>query len=388
MPLITLPPTSQKSADRPISFHLDDVGKIRSLFLVVRPEDLTRTDISRMSLQQTLSADNQGWVDNFGVGLPTISISGHTGWRDMAGSGDGEQQFRLLNEMVMVDWHAARARQIKAGQDPDRVKLIFVDKLDSFAYVVVPQTFVLRRSKSRPLLMQYQISMQAISDSVDPNLGSPMSASASALAGLGLDSLGDALGAISDFATGVANFITGTVGAVAKKFLSMTRAVLGVVMRVVGTIKGAIDKVAGAFLGVARDIMGAGRNLFMAVSAVMSLPAYAKYRFMQVCSAFNAAYCVLKNVFKVRKTYPDYSDWYGASTCSSTAGGSPLSPLRGDNAFYLLRAQETSTTRIAMTAPAAAATRSAAAMDPVLAPSNLALSTQSMRDMSAIQAFA
>jgi hypothetical protein len=380
MALISTVPTSQKAGDRPISFHLYDGPKLDTLFLIVRPEDLTRVEPSRMSLQQTLSSDNQGWLDNFGPGLPTINISGHTGWRDINGSGDGVSQFEKLNKMVMTDWHAARQRRINAGQDPSDVRLLFVDKLDSFAYVVAPQSFTLRRSRSRPLLMQYQISLQAIGSSVDPSSSFGFASSPDLLSELGLDSLRDVLGNITTFAEEMAGYVTGTIGKLATSFLKMSTNVLGVVSRVVGTIKGAIDKVTGAFLGVAGDIMKAGRNIFMAIAAVMSFPDYVKHRFMQIAAAFNNAFCVIKNVFKVRKTLPNYSDWYGASTCSSTAGGAPLSPLRNTNAFYLLTTREAPP--MVMSKPAAESIRNGAAMDPVLAPPPLATSTEMLRDIS------
>jgi hypothetical protein len=92
-----------------------------------------------------------------GVGLPTISLSGHTGW----GAGtrpDGFQEFQDLYETVFAGWHDARQERSN-GTNPDDIKLIFADELDDFTWAVAPQSFVLKRNKSRPLLSTYQISM-------------------------------------------------------------------------------------------------------------------------------------------------------------------------------------------------------------------------------------
>ena len=375
-------PTSQKADVRPISFLLSDGGGggMQSVALVVRPEDLTRVEPSRMSIQQTLDPEMPSWVDSFGPGLPTVNISGHTGWRDINGSGDGIAQFEKLNQIAFKDWHALRMKAINAGRDPDQVRLIFSDALDNFTYVVAPQSFTLRRSRSRPLLMQYQISMQAVSTSVDPAPGGGFGLFGDILADLGLESLGDVLGKIDAMATDVAGLINGSVGVLAKDFLNMSSKVLGVTMRVVGSLKGSIDKVTGAFLGVARDIMRSGRNLFTAVSAVMALPSYAKFRMMQVASAFNTGFCILKNIFKARRTFPKYNDWYGASSCSSTAGGSPLSPLRDINPFYLLN--KTTGSPFQVSQAASTAIQNAVGMDAVRTPPVLSETSNMLRLIS------
>ena len=157
----TTPPTSQRSGLRPISFVLDNGGSIGSpVILKVRPEDLTRNEPARATVNQTLGREVSGWVDHFGEGLPSVSISGHTGWRDVAGSGvDGARAFDQLNQLVAHDFPAAKQAAIDRGSDPADVKLLFVDMLDDFAWSVVPTTFTLRRNKSSPLLYRYNISL-------------------------------------------------------------------------------------------------------------------------------------------------------------------------------------------------------------------------------------
>jgi hypothetical protein len=136
--------------------------------LKVRPEDLTRTEPSRVSVHQTLGRVVNGWADNFGEGLPSVTIAGTTGWRTSAASGeDGAQAFETLNRLVVHEYHEAKQAAIDSGMDPATVKLLFVDMLDGFTWNVAPMNFVLRRSKSRPLLFQYNIVLQAISTDID-----------------------------------------------------------------------------------------------------------------------------------------------------------------------------------------------------------------------------
>lgn len=166
------PPTDQRAAARPIAFMLDNNGLLSTpVTLKVRPEDLSRQEPSRATVHQTLGRKISGWVDNFGPALPTCTIVGHTGWRATGyNQEDGFAAFQSLNALVMQDYHAAKQKAIEQGADPAGVKLIFVDMLDDFAWSVVPMQFVLRRSKSRPLLIQYNITLQAIATDIDPQM--------------------------------------------------------------------------------------------------------------------------------------------------------------------------------------------------------------------------
>lgn len=332
-------PSSQKAGVRPISFLLQDLSNGNDLTTVqmnIRPADLTRVEPSRASVQQTFGG---AWMDNFGVGIRKVNISGHTGWRG-DGTGDGMAIFKKLNNTVFTAWHAKRKQAIDAGRDPESVQLIFADLLDDFAYVVSPDSFVLRRNKASPLLMQYQISMTVLSEDLD-GLRSQLQPPAF-LAGLdialpaGLRIMREILGKIRSFAQTIANFISGTIGVAAKAFMELTADVLDVVTEVVDSLKGSFDLVADSLISVASDLAQAGHNIMSTIAAVQSLPAYIKSRIMEVGAAFSYAFCILKNAFRGQKQYDDYSDWYGSNNCSSLSGGRPQSPLRFENPFNRL----------------------------------------------------
>lgn len=331
-------PSTQKAGERPISFTLQDLSNgndITSIDLVIRPEELTRSEPSRLSTQQTLGG---AWADNFGEGIKQVSINGHTGWRGGI-SRDGMAIFRALNDTVFAQWHEKRARAVEKGRDPEDIKLIFADALDDFVYVVGPTQFTLRRSKSRPLLMQYQISLAVLATNVD-NAGIVLAPPAilpgsdSIFGGLG--TLREILGNIRGYATDIDDFIDGTLGTTARQFMEMTADVLDVTVETVDSLGGSIDVVAGSLISVAGDLAQAGRNVMGTLAAVQSLPNLVRQRLMEVSGAYSYALCILRNALRAQDTYPDYSDWYGASNCSALTGGRPASPLRFENPFYRL----------------------------------------------------
>lgn len=334
-------PRSQKPDERPISFVLHDTAANtppREVKLVIRPEDLTINWPSRLLAHQTLGG---GWVDDFGAGIPTLTLSGHTGWRpDKAGGPDGMERFSELHKAVFVEWHRLRAEAIKAGIAPDKVKLIFADKLDDITWVVAPTSFVLRRNKTRPLLSQYNIALTYVSaDVTSADFPAPAASSDPGAMATAKKSLQSSISKIQKFTAAIQGKIASVLGPIrdqVKSFLNKTAAVLSAVKSAAGAVTGLITGAAGALIGIARDMAQAARNVMGVVSAIAGIPSKIKAAFMEVKSALHNAFCVMKNAFKVQRTLTDYSDMYGASTCSSTAGGSPLSKYSeaGINSFY------------------------------------------------------
>ena len=360
---------NQKAEVRPISFVLHNMAfgfAPVHVPLVIRPEDLTRTDTSRLTTTQTLGG---AWADNFGPGLPTVQISGHTGW----GAGDrqnGLEAFQFLYDEVFKQWHAHRAAVLKLGMDPDLVKLIFSDQLDGFTWVVAPQNFVLKRNKSRPLLSQYQISLTYLSDDVAETMSALKSMSPlQALDELekdGLESLVSSIEKIGEFIkAGITKFL-GPIKAAFDKVVALTAKVLNAVKRVIGTVKGVVNAVTSGLIGIATSLTRAAANVTNMITSIMSLPQQIKAQFQRVGSAFNNAFCVLKNVFRKRKFIPNYDDLFGASNCSSTAGGRPISKYAFENPFPTYYPESKSGISVSTTANASLNKLNSA--DPVLKP--------------------
>ena len=327
-------PALQTPGVRPISFLLDDsasgLGTTEALTLYVRPEELTRQDPSRVNVTQTLGG---AWADSFGPGVAMINIAGHTGWRrDQSGS-DGEDRFLALRERVFDQWHQRRAAAIKRSADPSGVQLVFSDALDSFAAVVAPLSFTLRRSRSRPLLLSFNIQMAVLKDGVggfrEIDILGLRGLDGGISTQLGLESLFGALQKIEDYANQAKSFVDRELLGPVTSFMNTTAQVY---RKVYSAVK-AVDGVASSLLNVAAVSAQAGANIFRSLSAVAGLPARIKGQLVDIGAAYLNIFCVLKNSLKSPAVYDDYSPLYGASNCSSTSGGRAISPLAGVNAF-------------------------------------------------------
>lgn len=365
-------PTDQRAGVRPISFVLDNAGSIGNpLTLPIRPEDLTRNEPSRVSVHQTLGRVLNGWADDFGEGLPSVTIAGHTGWGS-GGRPDGVEAFADLNGLVQHDYHEAKQDAIDRGTDPRQVKLLFVDVLDDFSWNVAPTQFILRRSKSRPLFFQYNITLQAISTSIDdPLVSLPFNGGIVA----GLASLGGAISTLQSFAGRVQGLVSSAVGFVnsglapiagtVRQFLKMSTNVFGVARDVAGSIRGGASSIANSTIGIASDLAKVGVNVFRTFSSIANLPTELRAELSRVASAYNEVYCIFKNSLRPSEVYENYDDLYGASNCSSTTGGRAPSIYADQNAFSLMSAERQA---VGVSSAAMSGVSSLSRSDPVLAP--------------------
>jgi len=372
----------QKSSDRPISFILHNMAKGTEpveMRLVIRPEDLTRTDQSRLTTTQTLGG---AWGDNFGRGIPTVQLSGTTGWGS-GGLPDGLVIFQALYEQIFMQWHAQREEALKIALDPDKVKLIFADYLDNFIYVVAPQNFVLRRNKSRPLLSQYQINLTWLSDDVAETMkavaASSSSGAMSDIEKSALDSILSSIDDISSFISSNISSVLGTIKGVFDGLVAIAAKALNAVQRVLKAGMGIVNAVTSGLLGIASSLMRAAANVTSMIRSVMSFPQVVMAQFQRLTAAFENAFCVLTNVFTPRKFLPNYSGLYGSSNCSSTAGGSPISIYNTENPFPTLFPVKASA--YSMSTPASASLGRLTTIDPVLNPMPI---TRLSGDMKAV----
>ena len=312
-------PPSQKN--RPIGFYLTGgPGLPARLNLPIRPEELTRTETSRLQVNQTLGG---AWADNFGAGLAKITMSGHCGWRG-AFFLPGEEAFFALRETVFQAWHDRRATAASQGQDPAQVRLYYADTLNDIRCQVAPQSFALRRSKSSPLLFRYQISLIVL----DEGIGG--------VAGV-LDAITRALSNPLRFLagiTGIGNIIS-TVGSLIQDGLTMLSlardaalyvaglglSILGQVQTVAQQARGVFDGANSQLLTTARRYSVAARNAFWALAAIPGLTNQNRATLMGVAAGFQDAACTMSTSFNTGRYFISYEDLFGASNCSSTAGG-------------------------------------------------------------------
>lgn len=337
------PAKSQKAEERPISFILDaEGGAADEVTLFIRPEDMTRTHPSRTSVNQTLGG---AWIDSSGEGLATTTISGTLGWRTDQSGQDGGDRLLAMREKTFKQWHAQRQQAVDRGEDPNRIKLRFVDTLNGYASVVVPLTFEIRRSKSRPLLASYRISFIAVGKaglpSLFPNLPD--------LQALGSGSLLDSINEINRAIGEAKDFVNKAVLAPVTDFMRLSSRVFTTVH---DTIQNGLS-LADPFINVAHGIAYSGVNVFRTMAAVANIPTAARAQLMHVAGAYSNTFCVLKNALRNAPTYEDYNPLYGASNCSSTGGGSPPSQYIGHNPFFYVSPQQSASVGVSPAANAA-----------------------------------
>lgn len=326
-------PTLQKNLN--ISFALaQDNGPVDFFTFPIKPEELTRTEPSRTSAVNALGG---AWVDSFGRGLATLTISGNTGWRARGSGGDGVAQFTKLRDEFIHAWHDLREMKAKAGVDPNEVRLIFIDPLNgNYVADVVPTNFTLRRSRSQPLLLMYNIAMVVTNDKAQVPTAeavNPLSDPATALESLKKSvsdineiqkSLRSAIKQVGDFGAQVHKWTDETFGPVMK--------VASEVIQAAHDAKELIGATGQVVVDLAADLSAVGNQMWSAVSDVTSLPNAVLGEVGRIKSAMSNLKCVLVNGYKAAYRAESYSDWYGASNCSSTLGGQ-VSPLAGTNPF-------------------------------------------------------
>ncbi len=359
------PPPSQRGGDRQITFALEIDGALREeVTLGLRPEDFSRTDPSRVTVHHTLGG---AWADNFGPGLPQIQISGTTGWRG-GRDGTGEERWVRFRDTVYNRWHTLRREALETGRDPSRVKLIYADGLSQFVCEVAPLALTLRRSRSRPLLISFSLSMVAL-DQNEEQLrflqGRPAAAGRGGAGGGGL--LASAVASINRLRAAIANvrrWLNATIVAPIRDFL---RAGNSVILAAMGAVRD-VRNLSRDAAAIPILFAASGMNLFRTLAAAASLPAQIRADLMGVGAAFSNLWCFLLRSRATRLALADYNALYGASNCSSGSGGRPVSPLLNRNPWTALPPPARLPGGIVVTGAAQGALRQLAGSDPVSRP--------------------
>jgi hypothetical protein len=327
-------PASQK--DRPISFLLFDGDTfIDGRDLIIRPEELSRTEPVRASVTQTLGGN---WVDDFGAGLSTITISGHTGWRGSVAE-DGADQFFQLRKLIVERRQELRNERAKTG-NPDDIQLVFADQLNRQSLYVQPTTFQLRRHKTRPLLSQYNINMTVLGDMCLAGVATSQDFIVQAIHNptrheQALASLAEVQRKNMESRAELAKSgLSASMVKSSQALLDKSDALLKKVQQYGKQAKGVIDSTLGPLFTTSAMLFEASRNAFQIMAMAGDVAQYGKNVLQRIASNFNDALCNLKNGFRRLFTMPDWSDLFGASTCSSTGGGRPTSPWAVENPFY------------------------------------------------------
>ncbi|MDR3519155.1 MAG: hypothetical protein P4M00_25445 [Azospirillaceae bacterium] len=349
---MTTPPAQK---DRPISFYLTGGGASPSLVdLVIRPEELARTEPSRLHIQETLGG---AWADSFDRGVAGITLSGTTGWRG-GSAGSGEDQFAKLRETVFQGWHDRRAAAIANGIDPEDVELFFIDSLDAITARVAPRQFVLQRNRMVPLLMKFHIVLAVLDDAgTTASVADPVTSAFSnpvrwLTAVTNLVVVDGLLAARAANATALSLWF-GTQASLAGSMIACARPVLALVRTLASDNNGRFDGAAAPVLSVARSLCQAFSGLFWILASATAL-ASAKAAIMNLAGLIADAGCTLANGFNLLQSYPNFDALFGASNCSSTGGGRAASDYttNGENPFLAMYPVTTNLIRVSAAARA------------------------------------
>ncbi|HWY24436.1 MAG TPA: hypothetical protein VNX47_05920 [Nevskia sp.] len=338
------PPSSQAAGDCPIGFALMNNGQLvpNSFFnLIIRPEELNRTEPSRTNVRQTLGTP---FVDEFGLGIARTSIQGHTGWRGSQAL-DGAALFVALHKNIYLQWHALRQQAKARGQDPDTVEAIFVDVLNGFSEVVAFEQFDLRRTRSRPLLFLYTIRMVSLRDAsvvipLNPQFTLAVD-DPQPIPPLPPDSAFNVLAALSSARTTIATDLRGLITPAQGVVCDMAFAAGGMLDLVTsGSSLGidAFNSITGPAIAASMAVEQASANLTEALVGGGDFTEQQKRLLRALYSNFQDACCTLANNFApvIPAQYQDFTALFGASNCSSTTGGSPQSVYATSNPFLAL----------------------------------------------------
>jgi hypothetical protein len=319
--------------------------------LIIRPEEMSRTEPVRANITQTLGG---AWADDFGAGLSTINIAGHTGWHGSR-TEDGEEHFAQLRKLIVERRQELRESKAKVG-DPDDIRLVLADQLNNQALYVQPQSFQLRRHKSRPLLSQYNITLMVLGTMDWEDVATSQDYVVDAIHNptrheLALAALAEVQRKNKEAGAELKDTgLSASMVATAQSMLDKSDAMLTKVREYGKAAKGVIDSTVEPLFKTSAMVLEASRNAFQILATAGNIAEYGKAVLSRIAANFGDALCNLQNGFRRLFTLPDWSNLFGASTCSSTGGGFPTSPWAAENPFY----------RVSPSNPAAAASMSTA----------------------------
>jgi hypothetical protein len=217
--------------------------------------------------------------------------------------------------------------------------------------------------------MQFSISMLVVSEGV---YTAPPAPPTNPLASL-LSSINKLINA----AKNVVRFVNGIVSQVTSYMQAATN-----IFQSVSNLIVSAQAIPQSLLVAAKAMALAGTVMFATIAAATDNSTVQTAASMSTASDFSNVFCLFSNAVNRQQTYPDYTPLYGASNCSSTNGGSPVSPYADTNPFYavvgapqnapVIAAATVAPPSVTMTPAAQQSLSLIANADPVLAPMSIA----------------
>lgn len=153
------------------------------------------------------------------------------------------------------------------------------------------------------------------------------------VAAVGLDGLNSDLAEINAGVAGVPTYIQSNMVSSVTSFLSTAAATLAATIKLLQDTK-ELGPAGAQLVELCANLMLCGQNALYTYIAGNDEIEYGAQNFVSsLAGTFTDAYAILNNTFVVPPLFPDFSGVYGSSGGSATDGGSPLSPLAGQNTF-------------------------------------------------------
>lgn len=134
-------------------------------FFNINPEEYRKEEPNRVQVTQTIGG---AFVDDFGVGVPTFNIRGHTGWHTSFDPADLDNKdgVEFFKKLLRLSRSSTGDGLIHTFEDARAFRanrsMWFINPQDGEGWEIVLNTFTLTRSVSRPLLYQYDISFTGL----------------------------------------------------------------------------------------------------------------------------------------------------------------------------------------------------------------------------------
>lgn len=136
--------------------------KVNEYEFKINPESTNYSFPSRSTVVQTLGG---AVIDHFGIGIPVITLTGTTGW-NIKGNTDGFKSFQALQqfyEFYQSELNAEETFFIPfVGSLKGTVRIRFDDGPSRLRFFVHLQDLKINRTKARPLLFPYTLTMQVL----------------------------------------------------------------------------------------------------------------------------------------------------------------------------------------------------------------------------------
>lgn len=285
-----------------------NISKDQEFVFPINPEEFNLSRNERVQVVQTLG---EPFVDEYGKGMPTLTIRGTTGWRTRPSveNVDGHEAFVRLHRNFIDRYFDLRLQKIEAKLNPDDIILVVTNNVDDLSYKVIPQNFRLLRNRNKPLLYQYEITFAVLQDLNAPAadegaLNLPFKPKSKNWLTTLIDRTTPLTNKLRHFATPVCNTVAG--------FMEQSVSVLENAQSGVGDIANFLHGVSSGI----KLALDATRNT---QAFINNLPIEAILELNELTSVVGEFNCYLKNGL-TESWLPDFSGVCGVTDCASTHG--------------------------------------------------------------------